>query len=196
MSKGEPGWTTTSCAEDRCLAHKNALRPSDFAGERDLKQLLEKGLTPNDRPFRRSAWIGYFSLAIAAGTVALVIWSLMNSFATTRSSPVASSRAASNSPTVNSVTLLDDEGSGDSKTQAFAAAGTWQIDWSYDCSNLGQVGNFRVIVYRPDGTLVSLAVSQLGTERSGSTNEHLGGTYYLETNSVCRWHIVVNGFEP
>ena len=100
--------------------------------------------------------------------------------------------AAPASPVAAKV-LLDKTGSGINKTPDFTAAGDWEIDWSYDCSNFGQSGNFQVIVYNSDGSLADVAVNELGAKGSDVTNEHQGGTYYLEMNSECNWHVIVKG---
>jgi hypothetical protein len=111
---------------------------------------------------------------------------------TTSSSPGISSPAASAAAATRTV-LLDKTGSGINKTPDFTAAGDWEIDWSYDCSNFGQSGNFAIIVYNADGSMNDLAANQLGAKGSDVTNEHQGGTYYLEMNSECNWHVIVKG---
>lgn len=108
------------------------------------------------------------------------------------SNPGASTPAASTAPVALKV-LLDKTGSGINKTPDFTAGGDWEIDWSYDCSNFGQSGNFAILVYNGDGSLNDVATNQLGAKGSDVTYEHQGGTYYLQTNSECDWHLIVKG---
>jgi hypothetical protein len=87
------------------------------------------------------------------------------------------------------------QGSGTKQTQKFTAASDWDLEWSYDCSNFGQQGNFIVTVYDSDGTMSfdNTAVNQLGKSGSDVQHYHKGGTYYLSVNSECSWHIVAKG---
>jgi hypothetical protein len=100
--------------------------------------------------------------------------------------------AAQSSPVAATV-LLDKTGSGINKTPDFTAAGDWEIDWSYDCSNFGQNGNFAITVFNSDGSLADVAANQLGAKGSDVANEHQGGTFYLQMNSECDWHVIVKG---
>jgi hypothetical protein len=92
-------------------------------------------------------------------------------------------------------TLLDLSGSGTKTTQKFTAAADWDLIWSYDCSNFGTSGNFQVMIYNGDGSLSTdnSLVNQLGSKDSGTEHYHKGGTFYLETNSECSWHITAKG---
>jgi hypothetical protein len=110
----------------------------------------------------------------------------------TSSSPGVSSPAASAAAATLEV-LLDKTGSGINTTTKFSAASDWQIVWSYDCSGAGGNGNFQVYVYNSDGSLNDVAVNELGAKGSDTTNEHQGGTYYLQMNSECNWHVIVKG---
>ena len=109
------------------------------------------------------------------------------------SNPAASSPAASTAPVALKV-LLDKTGSGTNTTPKFTAGGDWEIDWSYNCTGFGGgTGNFQVYVYNGDGTPSDVAVNELGAKGSDVTYEHQGGTYYLEMNSECNWHVIVKG---
>jgi hypothetical protein len=119
-----------------------------------------------------------------------------NNPSTPASSPSNSTTNQPSAPPASPVAakvLLDKTGSGINKTPDFTAAGDWEIDWSYDCSTFGSSGNFQVIVYNSDGSLADVAVNELGAKGSDVTNEHQGGTYYLEMNSECNWHVIVKG---
>jgi hypothetical protein len=108
------------------------------------------------------------------------------------SSPGVSSPAPSAAPATLRV-LLDKTGSGINTTTKFSAAGDWQIVWSYNCASFGSSGNFIVTVYDADGSLSDVAVNELGAKGADTTNEHQGGTYYLQMNSECKWHVIVKG---
>jgi hypothetical protein len=91
--------------------------------------------------------------------------------------------------------LLDLSGSGTKSTQKFTAAGDWDLNWSYDCSNFGYKGNFQVFVYNGDGSmsLNNTGVNQLGMSDSGVEHYHSGGTFYFTVNSECSWKMQVKG---
>lgn len=91
--------------------------------------------------------------------------------------------------------LLSLKGNGTKTTQKFTAAGDWDLNWSYDCSNFGGQGNFQVFIYTGDGSMSfsNSPVNQLGASGSDVEHYHAGGTYYLEINSECSWKVTVNG---
>lgn len=112
-------------------------------------------------------------------------------------SPAASDRATvAATPTV----LLDLAGKGTKTTNTFAATGSWDLTWSYDCTAFlaplggsGQ-GNFIVFVYSADGMPSgNQGVNQLGVKDSGVEHYHIGGSLYLAINSECDWHITATG---
>jgi hypothetical protein len=90
-------------------------------------------------------------------------------------------------------TVLDISGSGSKSTQTFTVNSSWQMKWSYDCSSFGDQGNFQVYVYTSDGSLSfeNAGVNQLGNGGSDTEYYHTGGSYYLEVNSECNWHLTV-----
>ncbi len=91
--------------------------------------------------------------------------------------------------------LLKINGSGSKSTAKFTAAGDWDLNWSYDCSNFGYKGNFQVFVYNGDGSMSfsNSGVNQLGMSDSGVEHYHSGGTFYLTVNSECSWKIEAKG---
>ena len=111
--------------------------------------------------------------------------------------PSQSAQAASAPPATPAVmqTLLDVSGSGTKSTQKFTAGGDWDLNWSYDCSNFGAQGNFQVMIYDGSGSLSfsNAMVNQLGKSGSDVEHYHNSGTYYLEVNSECKWHVTVKG---
>jgi len=90
-------------------------------------------------------------------------------------------------------TVLDISGSGSKSTQTFTVGNNWQMQWSYDCSSFGDRGNFQVYIYTGDGAMSfdNNGVNQLGSSGSDMDYYHTGGSYYLEVNSECSWHIKV-----
>ena len=92
-------------------------------------------------------------------------------------------------------TLLEISGSGSKTTESFTTAGAWNLTYSYDCSSFGDRGNFQVFIYNGDGSMSfsNSGVNQLGASGSDTDYYHTGGTFYLEVNSECSWHIQVKG---
>jgi hypothetical protein len=91
-------------------------------------------------------------------------------------------------------TILDVTGSGIKTTRSFTIGNAWDLIWSYDCSDFGTKGNFQVYVFKADGSLSRNAgVNELDNSGNGVEHFHQGGTLYLEMNSECTWHVVVQG---
>ena|SRR5579864_5377211 len=92
----------------------------------------------------------------------------------------------------NPQVIMDKSGSGNFKTPSFTTSGGWEIDWSYDCSNLGHSATFQVTVYESaSNSQVDIAAIALGTQGPGVAFEDQGGTYYLQVSSECSWHVIV-----
>ena len=91
--------------------------------------------------------------------------------------------------------LLDLSGNGTKTTQKFTAGKDWDLNWSYNCSNFGQDGNFQVFIYDGNGQMSfrNSPVNQLGASDSGVEHYHNGGEFYFTVNSVCSWKIQVKG---
>jgi hypothetical protein len=107
-------------------------------------------------------------------------------------------KATASAPVPAAVTpqvLLDLSGNGTKTTQKFTAGKDWDLNWSYNCSNFGQDGNFQVFIYDDSGQLSfrNSPVNQLGASGADVEHYHNGGTFYLTVNSVCSWKIQVNG---
>ena len=84
-------------------------------------------------------------------------------------------------------------GSGTKSTQTFTVGNSWQMNWSYDCSNFGDQGNFQVFIYTSDGSMSfdNAPVNEEGMSGSDTEYYHAGGSYYIEVNSECNWKITV-----
>lgn len=89
-------------------------------------------------------------------------------------------------------TLLDVTGAGIKTTETFTVGNTWDMPWSYDCSGAGGRGNFIVTVMAADGHgSRNAGTNQLGASGQDTEHFHVGGTFYLEINSECSWHVTV-----
>lgn|ERR1700674_1077500 len=113
----------------------------------------------------------------------------------TGSSPAANDKG---SPTASAAhvaqVLLDVQGTGIKSTQKFTAGGDWDLNWSYDCSNFGQNGNFQIYIYGKDSSdLKGIGANELGAKGSDVSHQHDTGTFYLQMNSACAWHVTVKG---
>jgi len=133
---------------------------------------------------RRAAAPGETATAVAQATNQAV--ARANAQATSQAQQAADAQA-----TTSAANVLDVSGSGIQKTQKFTTnGGEWQIRWHYDCSTFGQSGNFQVYLYDSSG-MPNIVVNELNTSGSGTDYEHSGGTFYLEINSECDWHVQV-----
>lgn len=98
------------------------------------------------------------------------------------------------SPPAQPQVLLDVSGSGANSTQKFTAAGDWDLQYDYSCQGMGGTGNMIVGVMNADGSpSQNNGVNELGAGRSDVTHFHVPGTFYLEVNSECSWHVKVIG---
>ncbi len=118
--------------------------------------------------------------------------------AVTSSSPAApDTAAASASPQV----LLDIKGSGNNTTQKFAAAGDWDLAWTFDCTKgltlPDGVCSFIVTVKDSSGSRSgNQGVNQVAKKDNGVEHFHIGGTFYLEIGLCCvkgNWAVKVTG---
>jgi hypothetical protein len=92
----------------------------------------------------------------------------------------------------NPTVVMDKGGSGNNKTPSFAISGGWEIDWSYDCTNLGHSATFQITVYESGSNAqVDIAAIALGAKGPGVAFEDHGGTYYLQVTSECNWRVIV-----
>jgi hypothetical protein len=73
----------------------------------------------------------------------------------------------------------------------FSTVGNWDIAYSFSCS--GSAGNFQIYVDGAGGSLVGIAANQLATSGGAVEHEYSPGTYDLEVNSGCSWHLTVTG---
>ncbi|HVS78886.1 MAG TPA: hypothetical protein VHD84_01190 [Candidatus Saccharimonadales bacterium] len=149
-------------------------------------------------------WFGRHKIFSALGVIILIII-IVSAASNGGSSPGTSipaktdnSEKASTQPVkkvASPQTLLNLSGSGTKQTRLFTAANSWDLHWSYDCSNFGGQGNFIVSVYDKSGSpsLENSDVNQLGGSGSDVQHYYQGGTFYLSINSECSWKVKVVG---
>lgn len=151
---------------------------------------------PKQRHLLRNIGIGCGGLIllfiiVAIATQGTKTGSPSSSPAANESGSASASTAASSAPK----TLLDVSGTGTKSTNKFTAGGDWDLTWSYDCSNFsGGTGNFQVYLYGQNSSdLKGIPVNELGAKGNDVSHQHDSGTFYLEMNSECAWHVVVTG---
>ena len=92
-------------------------------------------------------------------------------------------------------TLLTQSNEGGEITTPFTVpsnAATWDVHWTYNCSDNGGVGNFIVNVLEGGGIDVGdVGVNQLGGGDSGTQQYHDQGSFSLQISSECIWSIQV-----
>jgi hypothetical protein len=88
-------------------------------------------------------------------------------------------------------TLLSASGNGALHTVPFATVGNWDIAYSFSCP--GSTGVFQIYVGAAGGGADDVAANQLGTSGATVEHEYNPGTFYLEVNTVCSWHLTVSG---
>ena len=137
------------------------------------------------------------ALAIVAGVQMPKLRAGESAPATAGTAPAAetgSDQAAATQTTVQAKILLDIDGNGTKTTEKFTTQGDdWDLSYTYDCSKFGYEGNFMVDVKGGDGSPTEMMVNQMGKKAGDTDHYHTGGTFYLEVNSECHWHITVKG---
>lgn len=89
-------------------------------------------------------------------------------------------------------------GNGIKKTQVFTTGSDWKINWSCDPSSFyGGQYNLIVTVYGSDGSPIDVAVNSIckSGNTSDSTEEHQGGSIYLDINSEGAWKLQVQNLQ-
>jgi hypothetical protein len=113
----------------------------------------------------------------------------------TPSRPSAKDVQRSSGPSTTSArTLMDLYGSG-TKTTARFTTGDWDLRYFYDCSTFGEEGDFQVFIYDTDASIsfTNSGVDERGKGGSEVDHYHSTGTFYLEVNSECSWHLQISG---
>jgi hypothetical protein len=146
-------------------------------------------------------------LAIGCGVVAAIIVLFIiigianggkSSTPTTPTSP-GSNGGTSSSPTqskpVTWTTTHTFTGNGGKKTESFTVGNDWKIQWSCNPGNIGMDAPLFITPYKTDGNapldMGSQTTCKSGQDTTGETEEHEGGTVYLNINSGIDWTITI-----
>jgi hypothetical protein len=87
---------------------------------------------------------------------------------------------------------FDLSGSGDHDT-SFQSATPWKMTWSFDCTSLGQSGQFTLAVTGDQGTDRTTSGGS-GMQGNGTvTNNGADKAFGLKIRSTCRWQISAVG---
>jgi hypothetical protein len=92
------------------------------------------------------------------------------------------------------VTLFEKAGSGEASQLQFtvpASASSWEMSWTYNCSNFGLAGNFALIFRDGSGNLLFLGENLVGNGGSGVDTYHSTGAFTFDVDSQCNWAIQV-----
>jgi hypothetical protein len=94
--------------------------------------------------------------------------------------------------------IFTQSGSGTATTSSFKVPSSWDLGWSYDCTQtFGGQGNFAVDIWDDYGQksqtdFDNQGVNQLGANGSGTEHYHSGGnTKFLKILSECPWTVTV-----
>jgi len=121
--------------------------------------------------------------AVACGSFAVPSVPKPTSKPTPTPSPTASSAPAPG-------TVLMDVNSRGTASETFQAPPNWEIDYAYDCSNLGQAGTFSVNVYA-NGQPSGVPVNDWGSSGGSAAVERgLAGSIRLEILTACDWEVL------
>ena len=98
------------------------------------------------------------------------------------------------STTTPTSTLLVQFGSGNEDTAQFTVTEpTWQLNWSYNCTSYGSVGNFITAIngYGQAVGTPDIGTDQLGWHGSGDNVYSDQGTFNVSIDSECTWSVSV-----
>lgn len=86
-------------------------------------------------------------------------------------------------------------GNGGKKTESFTVGDDWKIQWSCNPGSIGMDAPLFITPYKSDGNVPldsgSQTTCKAGQDTKGDTEEHEGGTFYLDVNSGIDWTITV-----
>lgn len=161
------------------------------------------------RPIRMQLWlflvILVIVLAIGAGigegsAAAPTATTPITNTASTPAAPTATPVPPTPTPTPKPLTFQVTHtytGNGNKKTETFTIAGNdWKVDWSCNpSSSFGGQYNIIVDVNNSDNTPMDPgAINTICStgNTSGTTEEHQGGTFYLDVQSEAAWTIKID----
>jgi hypothetical protein len=86
------------------------------------------------------------------------------------------------------------QGNGTKKTELFPISDDWKLSWTCNPASFdGMQYNVIVTVYGSDNTMQDVAINTLCKygNASGSTEEHSGGSIYLDVDSEGSWNLTI-----
>jgi hypothetical protein len=86
--------------------------------------------------------------------------------------------------------LLDVSGSGQKKTKIFTVTGDATIEYTWDCGDGPAI--LQIIRYNSKGEPVDFDANTIKPRGSDTTYIHERGTFYLNMNTTCNWHVIVS----
>jgi hypothetical protein len=108
--------------------------------------------------------------------------------------PAASSAYAPPAPagvstTAPAATIFESAGTGSSTSKPFAVKASWAVAWSYDCTNAPK--SAAAFVVNVQGVPAESPIAPTGPSGIDITHFHDRGTYSLNIETGCSWHVRV-----
>lgn len=132
-------------------------------------------------------------IVVGAGNVSVIYEVKCSDVATTATAPTTTA-----APTAPSGPIFTQSGTGTATTSSFKVPSTWDLAWSFDCSqNVINTGLFSVSIYDDYGQDSTLdfdnqGVNQSGAGTNGVEHYHSGGnTKFLKIIATCPWTVTV-----
>ncbi|WP_425824766.1 hypothetical protein [Streptomyces fractus] len=147
---------------------------------------------PPGRRFTLSAPRIFLALTLIGAGVLFWVPSRSDGTASASDTGTHASAAASPGSSVSSPsggTLVDTSGTSSYTTDDFATGANWTIDYTYDCSNLGEQGYFTI----DDGVDGTRYANVLGDGGSDSMEASGSGTHSLTVSTSCAWTLKAKG---
>lgn len=85
-------------------------------------------------------------------------------------------------------------GNGAKKTESFTVGNDWKIQWSCNPGSIGMDAPLFIMVDKTDGSIFDPGVNTTcknGQDTTGETQEHQGGTFYLDVNAGISWSLTI-----
>lgn len=91
--------------------------------------------------------------------------------------------------------LIHVTGTGSYTTRHFSAPGQWYYNWSYDCSNINDEGDFNVTVHSTNRSLNlrDTGAQDHGDGGQGTQNVDHAGTFWITVTTTCNWDVAAFG---
>jgi hypothetical protein len=168
---------------------------------RPLQQQGTPGSGPPPTRGRRGSGFWIIVGVAAAGAILLIVIisaALAGSPPSTKVTASARTPAAATSSSTSAAPapprqLFNLSGTGSGETPAFDGPSHYRVTYSFDCSNVGQSGNFALLPEDSNGNAVAGAlVNRLAASGNGTADGYDLGTQkgmHLQILSECRWQV-------